>query len=149
MREGERVAITSVVLWLCTALLGLNLAVRSGSLEDLLVRQRRQRAGRRAIFLLIHILSAVSGLVLWVWFLLSGPTAMSTEAVLLLAIAASHGLLMVSRWVPGHGRHARAASSHRHRAQYFPVHAATVHAMLAASTVTTVVIMTVQMFRHH
>jgi hypothetical protein len=142
------VAITTVVLWLITALLGLNLAVRSGSLEDLLVRQRRIRAGRRALFLLIHILAAVTGLVLWVWFLLSGPMAMSTEALLLLAIAASHGLLMVSRWVPGHGRHARAASSQRHRASYFPVHAATLHAMLAASTVTTVVILTVQMYRH-
>ena len=145
MREGERVAITSVVLWLCTALMGLNLAVRSGSLEDLLVRQRRQRAGRRAVFLLIHILSAVSGLVLWVWFLLYQPHGMAIEAVALLLVAASHGLLMVSRWVPGHGRHARATTSHRHRAQYFPVHAATLHVMLASSTLTTVLIMTVQM----
>lgn len=141
-------AITSVVLWLVTALLGLNLAVRSGSLEDLLVRARRQRAGRRAVLLIIHILAAMSGLVLWVWFLLYRPRDMAFESLALLLVAASHGLLMVSRWVPGHGRHARVASSHRHRAQYFPVHAATLHVMLAASTLTTVLIMTVQMFRH-
>lgn len=148
MPEGERVAITSVVLWLVTALLGLNLAVRSGALEDLLVRQRRIRAGRRAIFLLIHILSAVGGLVLWVWYLLTERPGVWAGALLLLLVAASHGLLMVSRWVPGHGRHARATSSHRHRAQYFPVHAATLHVMLAASTVTVLAIMTVQLFHH-
>lgn len=141
-------AITSVALWLCTALLGLNLAVRSGSLEDLLIRQRRQRAGRRAVLLLIHILAAVSGLVLWVWYLLYQPHGMAIESLALLLVAASHGLLMVSRWVPGHGRHARVASSHRHRAQYFPVHAATLHVMLASATLTTVLIMLVQMFRH-
>ena len=139
-------AIASVVLWLVTAVLGLNLAIRSGSLEDLVIRQRRTRAGRRAILLVIHVLAAVGGLVLWVWVLVDGPVAAVAEALLLLAVAASHGLLMVSRWVPGHGRHARVASSHRHRAQYFPVHAATLHAMVAASTVTCVVIMSVSKF---
>ncbi|HEX4722691.1 MAG TPA: hypothetical protein VH333_09270, partial [Pseudonocardiaceae bacterium] len=88
-------AITSVVLWLITAVLGLNLAIRSGSLEDLLIRQRRARAGRRAVLLAIHILAAVGGLALWVWFLIAGPSGAVVESLLLLLVAASHGLLMV------------------------------------------------------
>jgi hypothetical protein len=142
------VAITSVVLWLITAVLGLNLAIRSGSLEDLLIRQRRARAGRRAVLLAIHILAAVGGLALWVWFLIAGPSGAVVESLLLLLVAASHGLLMVSRWVPGHGRHAAPTSSHRHRAHYFPVHAATLHAMLASSTLTMVLVTTVATFGH-
>lgn len=140
-------AITSVILWLVTAVFGLNLAIRSGSLEDLLIRHRRVRAGRRAVLLAIHILAAVGGLALWVWFLVAGPTGAAAESLLLLLVAASHGLLMVSRWVPGHGRHARATSSQRHRSRYFPVHAATLHAMVASSTLTMVVVTTVVTLR--
>jgi hypothetical protein len=87
-------------------------------LEDLLIRRRRVRAGWRVVLLGIHTAAAVGGLALWVWFLVSGPTG------------------------------AAATSTHRHRAGYFPAHAATLHAMLAASTVTAVVITTVDMFRH-
>lgn len=141
-------ALASVVLWLVTAAFGLNLAIRTGALEDLLIRHRRMRAGRRVVLLFIHVISAVGGCALWVWFLIGKPVGALAEALLLLAIAAAHGLLMVSRWVPGHGRHARAASSHRHRAQYFPVHAATLHAMLAAATVTIVVVVTVNALVH-
>lgn len=137
--------VLSFALWLLTAVLGLNLAIRAAVLRGLRHRNRRVgRSGvgfrRRMCLLAIHITAAAGGLVLWVWYLLEDMAGAGAAAVLLLAVAASHGLLMVSRWVPGHGKHADAPGSVRRPSLYFPVHAATAHAMAGAATLTTLLL---------
>ena len=139
------VQMLSFALWALTAVLGLNLAIRAAVLRGL--RRRHRRAGlsgvgfrQRMVLLAIHVTAAAGGLLLWLWYLLSDVPGAGAAAVLLLAVAASHGLLMVSRWVPGHGRHAGSPVNVRRPSRYFPVHAATAHAMAGAATLTTLLL---------
>jgi hypothetical protein len=139
------VQILALTLWALTAVLGLNLAIRAAVLRGLVHPQRRiGRSGvgfrRRMLLLAIHVIAAAGGLVLWFFYLMVDMAGAGAAAVLLLAVAASHGLLMVSRWVPGHGRHADAPGLSRRPSQYFPVHAATAHAMAGAATLTTLLL---------
>jgi hypothetical protein len=114
---------------------------------------------RRVVLLTVHVVAAVTGLALWGVFLvlLTGPdldpeggglgvgqVLLLGGAVLCALVAVSHGLLMVSRWIPGHGRHASAERAQRRAGSYFPVHTATLHAMVAAATITTVLTIALQ-----
>jgi manganese efflux pump family protein len=139
------VQVLAFALWTLTALLGLNLAIKAAVLRGLVHRQHRAgRSGvgfrRRMLLLAIHVTAAATGLLLWLWYLMEDMAGAGAVAVLLLAVAASHGFLMVSRWVPGHGRHADASVSVRRPSNYFPVHAATAHAMAGAATLTTLLL---------
>lgn len=137
--------VLAFALWTLTAVLGLNLAIKAAVLRGLL--HRRHRTGRPGVgfrrrmwLLAIHVSAAAGGLLLWLWYLVEDMAGAGAVAVLLLAVAASHGLLMVSRWVPGHGRHADVPGSVRRPSHYFPVHAATAHAMAGAATLTTLLL---------
>lgn len=137
--------VLAFALWALTALLGLNLAIKAAVLRGLLHRQHRTgRTGvgfrRRMWLLAIHVTAAAGGLLLWFWYLMEDMAGAGAVAVLLLAVAASHGFLMVSRWVPGHGKHADSAGHVRQPSRYFPVHAATAHAMAGAATLTTLLL---------
>lgn len=126
----------SVAVWIITAIFGATLFIRTRALS----RGPRGRSRRRRVLLAIHVSAAACGLITWTWFAMTGWWPTAVGAILLLAVAASHGLLMVARWSPGHGRHATAARPMRTAGGYFPVHTATVHAMAASSTLTLVVV---------
>lgn len=126
----------SVVVWLVTAMLGANLLLRSGVLSG----GPNGRLLRRRFLLLIHLGAAASGLVLWIWFFFAPTRTLGMVSVLLLLVAASHGLIMVLRWAPGFGQHAARVKPQRRSGGYFPVHAAAIHAVSAGATLTLVVL---------
>lgn len=128
--------LASIVVWTLTAVLGLTLLIRSGAVS----RGPRGRSRRRRVLLTIHVSAAACGLLSWTWFALTGSWIGAVAGAVFLAVAGSHGLLMVTRWSPGYGRHANSERPRRRAGGYFPVHTATMHAMAASSTITLVVV---------
>lgn len=130
-------------MWGLTAVLGANLALRAGVVDDLQDRERRRKARTRFVVLGVHLAAAVGGLSLWVGVAVRGTdgdgvVTLGAIALGLLLVAGSHGLWLVERWVPGHGRHATPRPVRR--GEHFPVHAASAHAMAAAATITLVAV---------
>lgn len=141
-KGGGLVSAVSVAVWLLTAALGANLLIRGGAFRG----GPNGRSGRRRALLVIHVLCAVSALAVWIWFVIVPTRALGLASVVLLLVAAAHGLLMVLRWAPGFGRHALLGRPQRRSGGYFPVHAAAIHAVAAGSTVTLVVMVLVRFF---
>jgi hypothetical protein len=132
----ETLTLASVVVWIVTATFGLTLLIRARAIS----RGPRGRSTRRRVLLAIHVTAAAGGLLAWTWYAVTGLWAGAIAGLSFLVVAAAHGLLMVARWTPGHGRHANVERPRRSAGGYFPVHIATVHAMAAASTVTLVLV---------
>lgn len=141
-KTGSPVSAASVAVWLMTAVLGANLLFRSGAFRG----GPNGRSARRRALLAIHVFTACSALVVWIWFVITPTPALGLASVLLLLVAAFHGLLMVLRWAPGFGRHALRGPPVRRHGGYFPVHAAAIHAVAAGSTVTLVLLVLVRFF---
>lgn len=139
---GVFVSVVSVAVWLLTAALGANLLIRGGAFHG----GPSGRSGRHRVLLVTHVLTACSALAVWVGFVIAPTWALGLASVALLLVAAGHGLLMVLRWAPGFGRHARLGRPRRGSGGYFPVHAAAIHAVAAGSTVTLVVMVLVRFF---
>jgi phosphatidylserine synthase len=135
------VTLASVVVWTVTAIFGLTLLIRVGAIN----KGPKGRSRKRRVLLTIHVSAAATGLLSWIWYAVTGVWGAAVLALLMIVVAASHGLLMVARWSPGHGRHATAERPKRNAGGYFPVHVATAHAMAASSTLTLVVIVVLTM----
>jgi hypothetical protein len=80
---------------------------------------------------------AVSGLILWIAYSLSGRQVLADGALILLGAVAQLGISVVDRW-HGSGRHAPRQGDGRG----FPVWSATVHVMAATTTAVLVALIT-------
>jgi hypothetical protein len=128
----------ALIAWSTTAVFGLNLAVRGGAIRLLLRTRwkptRRQAWSHRTLFL-GHIIFAVAGLMLWVWYSIAINAFAAWLAGLAITLVAVHGLSLVERWIPGRGKHATGRSVDPTRRGYFPVFPATLHIIAATLTV--------------
>lgn len=116
-----------LVIWIATAAIGLYLLtiwLQHGGL-----RQQSPRITRYpAALIFSHPAAALSGLSLWVAYLLSGVPAFAWTAFSLLSVSALLGFVMFTRWVASRGKHARGAE------QSFPVTAVALHGTIGVVT---------------
>jgi hypothetical protein len=137
------VAWAALAAWAVTAGFGLNLAIRGGAIRFLMRtpfrRMYRQGWSHRTLFL-GHVGFAVTGLTMWILYTLANRTWAGWLALGLLTVVAAHGLSLVERWIPGHGRHSTGRSVDHTRRGYFPILAATGHVMAASATVILVLV---------
>jgi len=97
--ESRGLAQDALVSWVCTASLGAYMLTRwiaSGGLRQ----QRTKGVGLPPQFILVHFGLALSGLMVWVSYLLTGVTALAWLAIGLLVPAVGLGLSAVTLWTP-------------------------------------------------
>lgn len=133
-----QVSVTGLVAWLLTAGLGGYLAtvwIRHGGLQ-----QRRAGVTRLPLWLVAgHALLALTGLALWVIFVLSRKAPVGWTASAIILLVASLGFMMLFRWLPSRGRHAHTEPA---AARHLPLTAVVAHGMCAATTVSLVLLAT-------
>jgi hypothetical protein len=138
----SRELIVAVLLtWTVTALFGVNLLIRGRAyLLWLLLRPHRPQRTRRkprgrAVLVLLHIMFAASGLVLWLLYVLFDQDELIYLSGLLLTAVAVIGFSIVDRWRHVPGRHAIGRQSpQRPAGSRFPVWSATAHVMAGTTT---------------
>lgn len=118
--------LVTAVTWSFTALVGIYLLylwLSGGGL-----RQQATKVTRFPVALIFsHPTLAVTGLVCWVAFLLTGSKVLAWVSFGVLASAALLGFAMFTRWLGG-GRHARGAE------RRFPVLAVLLHGLAGVAT---------------
>ncbi|MDG4861790.1 hypothetical protein P8605_26985 [Streptomyces sp. T-3] len=129
-------ALVVLVSWLVTAGLGGYLGtvwIRHGGL-----RQRGAGVTRLPLWLVLgHISLAVTGLTAWVVYLLGHARASAWAACAVVLVVASFGFMMLFRWLPSSGLHARS----EHTAErHFPFAAVVAHGTCAVATVVLVLV---------
>jgi hypothetical protein len=139
------VTLIALSTWVVTALFGANLLIQ-GKAYRLLVRavSRRMPTGKRppfarAIMMTLHLLCATAGLAAWTAYAMFHRNGYGYIALGLLLLVAVLGISIVDRWRNGYGRHARPIEHRRG----FPVWSATLHVMMATTTLVLVVLVTV------
>jgi hypothetical protein len=137
------VAWAALAVWGMTAGFGLNLAIRGGAIRFLMRSpfrvMYRQGWSHRTLFV-GHVFFAVIGLTMWTLYTVAHRWWAGWVALGLLLLVAIHGLSLVERWIPGHGKHSTGRSVDHTRRGYFPVLAATGHVMAATATLILVAI---------
>ncbi|MEU1534004.1 hypothetical protein [Streptomyces fagopyri] len=129
-------ALCVLIIWLLTAGLGAYLGsvwIRHGGL-----RQSVSGVTRLPLWLVVgHVVLAVSGLATWTLFVFGHARASAWAACAVVLVVASFGFMMLFRWLPSSGLHARSESTAE---RHFPFTAVVAH---GASAVTTVVLVLV------
>lgn len=133
----------ALITWVLTALLGgflLLTWISNGGLSD-------GRPSRFAPPLILgHAGLAATGLGVWVWYFISGASALPWVAVGILVVVASLGATMFGLWFAAgnlpRGRHAH--RPHHAAEDHLPPPAVLIHGAFALTTVTLVVITAVR-----
>ena len=95
-----------------------------------------------------HVFLALTGLVLWVIYVLTDTRRLAWAALVILLVIAALGLTMFTRWIPVHRAFAVASTGPRAASaefdfpaeRNFPVSVVLGHGLLAATTFTTVLL---------
>ncbi len=142
-RGASSLTLAALAAWVATAAFGGNLLLRGKAYRLFLYAvsartlSEPRRPILRATLMGLHLLGAVSGLILWIGYALFDRRVLAVAALILLAVVALLGITVVDRW-HGSGRHARAQGD----GHGFPVWSATVHVMAATTTIVLVVLVT-------
>jgi manganese efflux pump family protein len=134
---SHELIIAVLLMWTVTALFGVNLLIRGRAylLWRLLRPSRTRRTPRaRAVLVLLHIMFAASGLVLWLLYVLFDTDELVYLSGLLLTAVAVTGFTIVDRWRHVPGRHAIGRQPPRPAGSRFPVWSATAHVMAGTTT---------------
>jgi len=120
--------VAALVLWCASVAVGIYLLVAWLSHGGL-----RGQATRVTVFpaslIFAHPLLALSGLALWIAYLVTGAGGLAWTAFALVCATALLGFVMFTRWLGGQGgRHARASG------QQFPVTAIALHVAVGLLT---------------
>lgn len=144
-RDATSLTLVALATWLLTAILGLNL-LRLGKAYQLFLFALAARGPAdprrpvlRATLMGLHLVCAVSGLVLWAAYMMVGRQAYGYGALTMLGAGALLGIFVVDRWRNGYGRHVRPVEPHRG----FPILSATLHVMVATTTLVLVALITI------
>ena len=138
--------VAALISWLVTAFVGLYLLAVWLIEND--VTHRGAAASRLpAPVIFGHVLLALSGLVVWVLYLLSDADAVGWATLGILGGIAVLGLAMLTRWIPVHRAFVAAESARGVAAEFefpaeraFPLPVVVGHGLLASTTVTLVVL---------
>jgi hypothetical protein len=142
--DASTLTLAALGTWIVTALLGVNLLLRGKAYRLFLYAAAgRAPTGKRppvarAILMGLHLVCAVAGLVAWTAYAIFDRKIFAYVALSLLGVIALLGICVVDRWRNGFGRHARPAEVGRN----FPVWSATVHVMIATTTIVLVTLIT-------
>ena len=138
--------VAALICWFITALAGLYL-VAVWLIENDVGEQGTVASRLPGPVILAHVLLALTGLVVWVVHLLSGSASWGWAAVGILAVIATLGLTMFTRWIPVHAAYVAAESTRGMSAEFdfpaeraFPLSVVITHGVLAVTTVTLVVL---------
>lgn len=144
VRDATSLTLVALAAWLLTAILGINL-LRRGKAYRLFLFAMAARAPAdprrpvlRATLMGLHLVCALSGLVLWTAYAMFDRQAYGYGALIMLGTGALLGICVVDRWRNGYGRHARPVEPN----QGFPVWSATLHVMVATTTLVLVALIT-------
>lgn len=134
--------IAALVIWTGTACFGLYLLGTWLSHGGL-----RQQATRITVFpvalIFAHPLLAITGLSLWIVFLVTRRVLYAWCGFGVLSVSAMLGFVMLTRWLVGRGgKHARGAEQH------FPARVVVMHGTVGLTTFTLVLIAATQANRH-
>ncbi len=132
----------ALISWLVTALFGLYLLAVWLIEND--VAHRGAAASRLpAPVIFAHVLLALTGLVFWVIYLLSGSDTPGWAAIGILGGVAMLGLTMFTRWIPVHRAYVAADAKADRPIEFdfpaeraFPVAVVASHGLLAGATLT-------------
>lgn len=132
----------ALICWLVTALFGLYLLAVWLIEND--ITHRGTAASRLPVpVIFAHVLLALTGLVFWVIYLLSGSDTPGWAAVGILGGVATLGLTMFTRWIPVHRAYVAAEAKAGRPTEYdfpaeraFPVAVVASHGLFAGTTFT-------------
>jgi hypothetical protein len=137
--------VAALITWLVTAFGGLYLLAVWLIENDVTHRGAASRLPGPVI--LGHVLLALTGLVVWVIHLLSGSAMAGWAALAILAGIAALGLTMFTRWIPVHVAYVAAEAKVGGPSEFdfpaeraFPLPVVVGHGLLAAATVTLVLL---------
>jgi len=143
-RGASTLTLVALASWLLTAMLGANLLLRGKAYRLFLYAMsgRSQPGVRppviRATLMGLHFACAGAGLVLWIGYAMYDRRVLAYGALILLGVVALLGISVVDRWRDGNGRHVRPVEPRRG----FPVWSATLHVMIATTTLVLVALIT-------
>ena len=140
--------VAALICWFITALAGLYL-VAVWLIENDVGEQGTVASRLPGPVILAHVLLALTGLVVWVVHLLSGSASWGWAAVGILALIATLGLTMFTRWIPVHAAFVAAESTRGISADFdfpaeraFPLTVVVGHGLLAVTTLILVLLAT-------
>jgi len=140
--------VAALICWFITALAGLYL-VAVWLIENDVGEQGTVASRLPGPVILAHVLLALTGLVVWVVHLLSGSASWGWAAVGILAVIATLGLTMFTRWIPVHAAFVAAESTRGISADFdfpaeraFPLTVVVGHGLLAVTTLILVLLAT-------
>jgi len=140
--------VAALICWFITALAGLYL-VAVWLIENDVGEQGTVASRLPGPVILAHVLLALTGLIVWVVHLLSGSASWGWAAVGILAVIATLGLTMFTRWIPVHAAFVAAESTRGISADFdfpaeraFPLTVVVGHGLLAVTTLILVLLAT-------
>jgi hypothetical protein len=138
--------VAALLAWLVTAFGGLYL-LAVWLIENDATQRGTARTRLPGPVIFGHVLLALTGLVVWVIYLLSDTKMLGWAALGVLALIATLGLTMFTRWIPVHRAFAMAETGPGGRSEFefpaernFPVSVVVGHGLLASTTVTLVLL---------
>jgi len=138
--------VAALLAWLVTAFGGLYL-LAVWLIENDATQRGTARSRLPGPVIFGHVLLALTGLVIWVIYLLTDSDTMGWAALVVLACIATLGLTMFTRWIPVHRAFAMAETGPGGRSEFdfpaernFPVSVVAAHGLGASITVTLVLL---------
>lgn len=132
--------LAALISWLVTAFVGLYL-LAVWLIENDVTHTGTARSRLPGPVILGHVLLALTGLGVWVFYLLSDAEVLAWAALGILLVIAGLGLTMFTRWIPVHRAFAAAEGSRSVAAEFdfpaernFPVPVVVGHGLLASTT---------------
>jgi hypothetical protein len=138
--------VAALLAWLVTAFGGLYL-LAVWLIENDATQRGTARSRLPGPVIFGHVLLALTGLAVWVGYLLTDSGTLGWGALGILVLIASLGLTMFTRWIPVHRAFAMAETGPGGRSEFdfpaernFPVPVVAGHGVLASTTVTLVLL---------
>ncbi|HEV3295045.1 MAG TPA: hypothetical protein VG123_39200 [Streptosporangiaceae bacterium] len=138
--------VAALLAWLVTAFGGLYL-LAVWLIENDATQRGTARSRLPGPVIFGHVLLALTGLAVWVGYLLTDSGTLGWGALGILVLIASLGLTMFTRWIPVHRAFATADMGPGGRSEFdfpaernFPVSVVAGHGLLASTTVTLVLL---------
>lgn len=138
--------VAALLAWLVTAFGGLYL-LAVWLIENDATRKGTARSRLPGPVIFGHVLLALTGLVVWVGYLLTGSGTLGWAALGVLVLIVSLGLTMFTRWMPVHRAFAMAETGPGGQSELdlpaernFPVSVVAGHGLLASTTVSLVLL---------
>ena len=138
--------VAALISWFVTAFVGLYL-LAVWLIENDVTHRGAVASRLPAPVILGHLLLALTGLVVWVLYLLSDEDTVGWATLGILGGIALLGLAMLTRWIPVHRAFVAAESARGVAAEFefpaeraFPLSVVIIHGVLAVTTVTVVVL---------